>query len=175
MDPGDDAVVGGDFFGVIRGVLRPVPVTAEPLRIDDQRHVFIRVQQPFDDLGCKENVRVAAEERLVHQIFSVEQRGKNIVALPTLIMAKRELRVAFADLVDLVSADEANIVNAAKVESVKRPVENAPAADLGETFGRVCRGRHEPFPSAGSDNDGSHCVSRQPVRAQLGPRSRATR
>ena len=47
-------------------------------------------------------------------------------------------------------------VDAVGAKRGERPVEDAPAADLGEALGGVGGGRHQALAAAGADDDGPH-------------------
>ena len=89
-----DAAVGdGDFLGVVGRMVGAVLVAREPGRIDAEGHVVLGRGQPADNVGGEQDVAVAADERLVHQVLGTEQRGQDVVVLPVGVVAKRELRI----------------------------------------------------------------------------------
>ena len=93
MDARDAAVGHGHFFGIIGRMIGAMLVALEPGGIDAERHVGRRCGQPGDDVGREQDVAVAADERLVHQVVGAEQRRQDVVVLPVGVVAERELRI----------------------------------------------------------------------------------
>ena len=77
-------------------------------------------------------------------------------------MSEEKFRVGLANLVNLVAANEYDIVEAILAKRLQHPVEDAAALDLREALGRVGRGGHQPNATSGADDYGFH-VDSSPV------------
>ena len=82
--------------------------------------------------------------------------SEDVVVLPVGVVAKGEVRIVGAHLVDPIAADEADVVDAVRGSACRVPIEQALALHLGKAFRRIRRGRHEAATASGADDDGSH-------------------
>ena len=156
VDAGNFAIRGCDFFGIGWRMVVAMLVTIAPGSVDDQRDVVLAGEQRFDGLWRKQDVGITADKRLVHQVFGIEERGQDVVVWPVIIVPKSQLGVALLDLVDLIAADEADVVDAAFTQCFERPFEDATPGDFGKAFGRVGGGWHKAAAAACADDDCSH-------------------
>jgi hypothetical protein len=170
VDAAHAAVFCNHFFGVIGRMIGAACVTMQPLGIDTEHKVLISRCHPADDVGRKENVAVAADERLVHQILGAEERGEDVVVLPTGVFAKDELRIVRFDFVDFVASDEADVGEAVIRESLHGPIDQPATGDLGKALGSIGGGGHQAAAPAGGDDYDSH---RSPFLCQSTPISAA--
>ena len=97
-----------------------------------------------------------ADERLAHEVFGEEERGENVVLLPSVIVAKVEFGVRGTKLLNLVAANVRDVGDAILSKSLNGPVDNAHAADFGKAFRGVGGGGHQPAAPAGADDNGTH-------------------
>ena len=74
MNARDALLAEYHFFGVVARVFTAVLVADQPIGIDAQGELRILIQQIADDLRCEQNVRVAANEPLVHHIFRMQDK-----------------------------------------------------------------------------------------------------
>ena len=87
-------------------------VVGQPLGVDNQDRVGGMGQCALDGLGRKQNIGIGTDKALLHLVLGVEERGEDVVVLPVSIMPKGELGISLAHLVDLVAANENNVLKA---------------------------------------------------------------
>ena len=75
----------------------------------------------FHDIRRIKHIRVSADERLVHQVLGIHQRGHDVVVFPIVVLAKSELGIIATDFVDLITADETNVFDAISGETPRAP------------------------------------------------------
>ena len=142
-------------------------VPHQPIAVDAQGDVRVAVDNTLDDRRCKENIGVTTDERFVHPVFGVQQRGEYVVVRPVAVMPKHELGIILLHGLDAISANEDDVVDIVLTKGVDRPIEQPPATDFREALWGISRCWHQPASASGSDDDGSHCVRLSRFRLNL--------
>ena len=82
-----------------------------PTDVDGQCDILLGSEESCDEIRREEDIRITADELLIHEILRVHEREEDVIVLPVCVVPEGEIGIIRTDLVDLVAADEANIVN----------------------------------------------------------------
>ena len=156
MDARHATVEHGDLFSVVGRVLRAVRVAFQPASVHAQRDIGRVLERSPHHIAREQDVRIAADKTVAHEVLRVHQREHDVVVLPVAIVAEGEMRIIALHLFNLVAADKADVRDSCARKRAQTPVKHPTSVYFRVTFRGVCGCRHQAASAAGCNDNGLH-------------------